>query len=191
MYDLPHVLLCCILAVAAGADSYRAIARFIEARFAWLQVHTGLAWRQAPGHTGLRAILLGLDQQAIEQALRRHARAVLRNTEAATTIAIDGKTLRGSLDRFADTAALQWLSAFATAERLVIGQVALADGDKGGEIAAAQRLIQDLGLQGRLFTLDALHCQKNAASRRRQRQRRAGSTQRQPARAAESDGGAV
>ena len=42
MYDLPHVLLCCILAVASGADFYRAIARFIEARFAWLQVHTGL-----------------------------------------------------------------------------------------------------------------------------------------------------
>ena len=75
MYDLAHVLLCCILAVAPGADFYRAIARFIEARFAWLQVHTGLTWRQAPGHTGLRglrglrAILLGLDQHAIEQAL--------------------------------------------------------------------------------------------------------------------------
>jgi hypothetical protein len=29
MYDLAHVLLCCILAVASGADSYRAIVRFI------------------------------------------------------------------------------------------------------------------------------------------------------------------
>jgi predicted transposase YbfD/YdcC len=33
-------------------------------------------------------------------------------------------------------------------------------GDKGGEIAAAQELIQTLGLTGKLFTFDALHCPK-------------------------------
>jgi hypothetical protein len=160
MYDLPHVLVCCILAVAAGAQSYKAIARFIKARFGWLQEHLELEWRQAPGYTGLRAILLGLDQAEVEKALRRQAAAALANAQAASTIAIDGKTLRGSLDHFADTAAMQWLSAFATEERLVIGQVAIVDGEKGGEIAAAQKLIEELGLQGKLFTLDALHCQK-------------------------------
>ena len=165
MYDLPHVVLCCILAVAAGADSYRAIVRFIDVRLGWLQQHTALAWRRAPSHTGLRAILLGLDQPALEQALRRRAKAALA-AEPVASIASDGKTLRGSLDRFADVAPLQWLSAFATGQRLVLGQVALADGDKGGEIAAAQRLIEELGLRGKLFTLDALHAQKNAASRR-------------------------
>jgi hypothetical protein len=189
MYDLPHVVLSCILAVASGADSYRAMARFIDLRLEWLRTHTGLRWRQAPGHTGLRAILLGLDQHAVEQALRRQARAALSaaQTAHATTIAIDGKTLRGSLDRFADVAALQWVSAFATQERLVLGQVTLADGDKGGEIAAAQQLIQDLGLQGQLFTLDALHCQKNTGGGRAKRQRRVGATQRQPAHAAAGD----
>jgi len=28
MFDLPHVLLCCILAMLAGADSYRSVYRF-------------------------------------------------------------------------------------------------------------------------------------------------------------------
>jgi len=172
MYDLPHVLLCCILAVAGGADSYRAIVRFIDTRLGWLRRHTGLAWRRAPSHTGLRGILLGLDQAAVEQALRHRASAALDEPASGRgiTIAIDGKTLRGSLDRFADQAALQWLSAFATGQRLVLGQVALADGDKGGEIAAAQRLIEELDLKGKLYTLDALHCQKNFAPRRGQRQ---------------------
>jgi hypothetical protein len=53
-------------------------------------------------------ILLGLDQRAVEQALRRRTKAALKS-EAGTcgaTIAIDGKTLRGSLDRFADVAPL-------------------------------------------------------------------------------------
>lgn len=172
MYDLPHVLLCCILAVAAGADSYRAITRFIDARLLWLRLNTGLRWRRAPSHTGLRMILLGLDHAAVEQALRRRSKVVLEGEASRRegTIAIDGKTLRGSIQQFADVAPLQWLSAFATGEQLVLGQIALADGDKGGEIAAAQRLIEELGLRGRLFTLDALHCQKNAGSGARQRQ---------------------
>jgi len=165
MYDLPHVLLCCILAVTAGADSYRAIVRFIDTRLEWLREHTGLTWRRAPTHTGLRAILLGLDQAAVEQALRRRMAQTLAagSREAVVTVAIDGKTLRGSLDRFADQAALQWLSAFASQPRLVLGQVQWDSGGKAGEIAAAQRLIEELGLTDKLYTLDALHCQKNSA----------------------------
>jgi hypothetical protein len=68
--------------------------------------------------------------------------------------------LRGSLDRFADQAAVQWISAFATDAKVVLGHIELSGGDKGGEIAAAQDLIQTLGLTGKLFTFDALHCQK-------------------------------
>ena len=169
------MLLCCILAVTAGADSYRAIVRFIDTRLEWLREHTGLAWRRAPTHTGLRAILLGLDQAAVEQALRRRAAQALAagaGEEVVTVVtgAIDGKTLRGSLDRFADQAALQWLSAFASQPRLVLGQVHWDSGGKAGEIAAAQRLIEELGLTDKLYTLDALHCQKNSAPRQRRRQ---------------------
>jgi hypothetical protein len=164
MYDLAHVVLCCIVAVASGADSYRAIARFMQLKLDWLRQNTALKWRQAPSHTGLRAILLGLDQLALEQALREHTKQVLEQGAGAGTgivhIAIDGKTLRGSLARFADVAPLQWLSAFATEARLVVGQVSLADADKGGEIGAAQKLIEALELKGKLYTLDALHCQK-------------------------------
>ena len=50
--------------------------------------------------------------------------------------------------------------AFATGKRLVLGQMSWHSGDKDDEIAAARRLIEELGLQGKLFTLDALHCQK-------------------------------
>jgi hypothetical protein len=63
--------------------------------------------------------LLGLDQVALEQALRKHRKQVLDAAGAQESadasgiehIAIDGKTLRGSLARFADVAALQWLRA--------------------------------------------------------------------------------
>ena len=74
------------------------------------------------------------------------------------------------LDRFAEQAALQWLSAFASRPRLVLGQVHWDSGGKAGEIAAAQRLIKELGLTDKLYTLDALHCQKNSAPGHRRRQ---------------------
>jgi predicted transposase YbfD/YdcC len=50
--------------------------------------------------------------------------------------------------------------------KVVLGHVGLSGGDKGGEIAAAQELIQTLGLTGKLFTLDALPCKKNAEPHR-------------------------
>jgi predicted transposase YbfD/YdcC len=43
----------------------------------------------------------------------------------------------------------------------VLGQVLIEDAGKNHEIQAAQRLIETLGLAGRLYTLDALHLQKN------------------------------
>jgi predicted transposase YbfD/YdcC len=104
--------------------------------------------------------LLKLDGNEIEAALRKHAG---ENVDAAL-ISIDAKTLRGSLDRFADKAAVQWISAFAGQEKIVLGHVELTGGDKGGEIGAAQELIATLGLTGKLFTFDALHCQKKRST---------------------------
>ena len=68
------------------------------------------------------------------------------------------------------------LSAFASEAALILAHQEIADGD---EIAAAQALIEQLGLSGILFTADALHCQKNL--RGRDRQRAAGAGQGQPA----------
>lgn len=81
-------------------------------------------------------------------------------SEDAAVIALDGKTLRGSLDRFEGTRAAQVLSAFALEERLVLGQIVLEDTGKDHEIQAVQRLIEILGFTGRLYTLDALLLQK-------------------------------
>ena len=76
-------------------------------------------------------------------------------------IALDGKTWRGSFDRFQDQKALQMLSALPTDRPLILGPVLIGAAGKSHEIPAAQQLINELGLTGRLFTLDALHCQNS------------------------------
>ena len=74
-----------------------------------------------------------------------------------------GKSLRGSFDHFEDRKAAQVLSALAVDSTLVLGHIWICDedGDKNHEIQAAQQLVEALGLSGRLFTMDALHTQKN------------------------------
>ena len=95
----------------------------------------------------------------METAFRRHA-SLLQTACAKPgngSLAIDGKTLRGSFDGFHDRAAAQLLSVFATDTALVLAHSDIEE--KSNEIPAAQALLAELGLASRLITLDALHCQ--------------------------------
>ena len=96
---------------------------------------------------------------------RRHAALLqaARATPGQGSIALDGKTLRGSFDNVHDRAAAQVLSAFATDTAPVLAHVDIAE--KSNEIAAVQSLQADLGVaSGAIVTLDALHCQKNIST---------------------------
>jgi len=178
LYKLPHVLLFSILAIVAGCNSYRGVERrrspdivtFIDVHRRRLNMAFGLNWRRAPAHTAIRYILQGLDPAGVEAAFRRHAALLqaARATPGQGSIALDGKTLRGSVeprgspgfDKFHDRAAAQVLSAFVTDTALVLAHVDIAE--KSNEIPAAQALLAELGLApGAIVTLDALHCQKN------------------------------
>jgi len=162
LYTLRYVLLFSILAIVTGGNSYRGIVTFIDVHRQRLNAAFGLTWRRAPAHTAIRYILQGLDPAAVEVVFRRHA-ALLQAARAIPgqgSIALDGKTLRGSFDAFHDRAAAQVLSAFATDTALVLAHVDIAE--KSNEIPAAQALLAELGVAGgALVTLDALHCQKN------------------------------
>lgn len=164
LYRLPYVLLFSILAVVTGCNSYRGIVTFIDVHRHRLNAAFGLKWRRAPAHTAIRYILQGLDPAAVEAVFRRHA-ALLQagcGTPGQGSIALDGKTLRGSFDNFHDRAAAQVLSAFATDTALVLAHVEIAE--KSNEIPAAQGLLAELGVApGAIVTLDALHCQKNSS----------------------------
>jgi hypothetical protein len=99
---------------------------------------------------------------AVEAVFRRHAALLqaARATPEKGSIALDGKTLRGSFDNFHERAAAQVLSAFATDTTLVLAHIDIAE--KSNEIPAAQTLLTELGVaSGAIVTLDALHCQKN------------------------------
>jgi hypothetical protein len=166
MYDLPHLLLFSLLAVASGATSYRKIHPLIATHWQRLNSAFECHWRQAPAYTSIRYALQGLEAEEVEQAFRTHAAALAgKPITERPCIALDGKTLRGSLDRFEDKKAAQVLSALACESRLVLGHILMEDTEKDHEIQAAQRLIRERGLTGQLYTLDALHLQKTPSSK--------------------------
>jgi len=117
LYKLPHVLLFAILAIVTGCNSYRGVERrrspdivtFIDVHRRKLNAAFGPNWRRAPAHTAVRYILQGLDPTGVEAAFRRHAALVqaARATPGKGSVALDGKTLRGSFDKFRDRAAAQ------------------------------------------------------------------------------------
>ena len=172
LYGLAHVFLFSILAVMAGANSYRAIHSFLDVHLPRLKETFGLNWKRAPAYTTVRGILQGLAAADVEKVFRLHAAILNENAacQGMRVVAFDGKTLRGSFDKFTDTRPAHLVRrrtvpphhAFAADTALVLGHLEIDD--KSNEIPAVQRLLGELGLAASVVTVDALHCQKKPSN---------------------------
>ena len=163
LYRLPEVVLFAILAIVAGANSYRAVHSFIDVHLAQLRDAFGVKWRKAPAYTTIRGSGQ-LDPASVEAVFRRHA-AILNDAaeiQGRRHVAIDGKTLRRSFDNFLDRRAAHMLSAFASDTALVLAH--LDCDEKSNEIPAVQTLLGSLPLSDAVVTVDAMHCQKKHSS---------------------------
>ncbi len=97
--------------------------------------------------------------RVLEDTFRKYSKALAEKTDSPCyALACDGKTLRGSFDHMSDQRAAQLLSVFAHEEQLILSHIDV--GEKSNEIPAFQQLLEELNLEGQLFTLDAMHTQK-------------------------------
>ena len=161
-YPLAEVVLVTILAVLGGAVSYREIHSFIKVRFVLLRNTLGLGWRKPISYTQLRLVIQGMDRESLEAVFRSYSAEVAEALpEKCEYLACDGKVLRGSFDHMEDQKAAELLSIFAVKEKLILAHKEIPD--KTNEIPAFQELVKNIGLKNKLFTLDAMHTQKNAA----------------------------
>ena len=116
-----------------------------------------------PSHDTFRRVFQAVCPQALQHCLLQWLQGVRQAAPAAgAVIAIDGKTLRRTFDRAQGLGALHLVSAWASANGLTLGQVAV-DG-KSNEITAIPQLIELLDLRDCVVTIDAAGCQKEIAA---------------------------
>jgi len=159
-YPLPEVLLLCLLAVLAGADSFVEIALFGRQKLELLRRFRPFT-DGTPSHDHLGDIFASLDAEAFQHCFVAWV-AELTGIPSGV-IAIDGKTSRRSYQRKGANNPIHMVSAFAARQRLVLGQVKVAD--KSNEIVAIPKLLDMLSIEGAIVTLDAMGCQRNVASK--------------------------
>ena len=158
MYPLAEVLLLCLLAVLAGAETVTDIARFGEKKLDLLRRLRPFA-AGTPAHDHLGDILATLDAEAFQRCFVAWVAALIGVPEGV--VAIDGKTVRRSKGVAKD--AIHMVSAFAARQRLVLGQVKVAD--KANEIVAIPKLLDMLAIKGAVVTIDAMGCQRAIAQK--------------------------
>src|SRR5438552_914925 len=118
-----------------------------------------------PSHDTFRRVFQAVCPQALQRCLLQWLQGLRQAAPAAAqgeVVAIDGKTLRRTFDRARSLGALHLVSAWATANGLTLGQVAVDA--KSNEITAIPQLIELLDLKDCVVTIDAAGCQKEIAA---------------------------
>jgi len=159
LHPLVSILVIAVCAVVCGAESWDEIAAFGEAKEKWLKSFLDLP-HGIPSHDTFNRVFAALDPQQFQACFVSWMKAVAQ-VLPAQVIAIDGKTVRGSHDRANGKAAIHMVSAWASANRLVLAQVKVDD--KSNEITAIPELLRALALGGCIVTIDAMGCQRAIA----------------------------
>jgi predicted transposase YbfD/YdcC len=157
LLDIIAITLC---AVICGADDWVNVATFGRVKEAWLRTFLALPGG-IPSHDTFGRVFALLDPDEFRGCFLSWAQAVV-GAPGGQVVAIDGKTLRRSHDRRAGTGALHLVSAWATANGLVLGQV--ATDAKSNEITAIPALLRLVALEGATVTIDAMGCQTAIAA---------------------------
>lgn len=156
-HALLDVMIMAVLATLCGADDWESVEAFGEEQEPWLRTFLELP-NGIPSHDTFSRIFRRLDTQAFAECFLEWTRAVRRKIPK-DVVAIDGKTLRASMD--AETSPLHMVSAWSSGNRMVLGQLAVDS--KSNEIHAIPELLKVLDLRGCIVTIDAMGCQKDIA----------------------------
>ena len=158
-HNLIDIVVIAVCAIIAGADGWVAVETFGRAKENWLRTFLELP-SGIPSHDTFGRVFGQLDPTEFQAAFFSWVQAVCE-TLKGQIIALDGKSLRRSHDKGWGKGAIHMVSAWATAQRLVLGQRKIDA--KSNEISALPELLKVLALEGCIVTIDALGCQTDIA----------------------------
>ena len=159
LYPLPEILLLLLCATLAGADDLVEVELWGDEHLPFLRRF--LPCRHGvPSHDTLGEVVAALDPALFKDCFTSWVEAL--REAAPDLVAVDGKTSRRSHARSKGREPLHLVSAWASRQRLVLGQEAV--GGKSNEITAIPLLLERLALDGALVTIDAIGAQTGIAA---------------------------
>ncbi|RJE76696.1 hypothetical protein BGP78_11960 [Pseudoalteromonas sp. MSK9-3] len=161
IYPLHDVLFLTVAAIIAGCEGWEDIEDFGHCKLEWLRQYAPFK-HATPVHDTIARLVSRVNPDALHKCFVQW----MKETETLTdnqVIAIDGKTLRRSYDPSDRKSTIHMVSAFASQNGVVMGQ--LKTDAKSNEITAIPELLDLLELKGHLVTLDAMGCQTKIAKK--------------------------
>lgn len=158
-HKLLDILVVAICAVICGANGWSDIELFGKNKQAWLEKFLELP-NGIPSHDTFGRVFALIEPEEFRRSFMEWVQAINELTQGQV-VAVDGKQLRGSRDKAGGHAAINMVSAWASANQLVLGQVKVEE--DSNEITAIPQLLQLLDLTGCLVTVDALGTQTEIA----------------------------
>lgn len=155
-HQLTDILMIAVCGALCGVDNFVELERFGRAKEEWFRTFLALP-NGIPSHDTFGRVFSLLDAQRFRTVFLQWASALSQQFQVRH-IAVDGKTLRASVDRANGHPALHLVNAWAVDAGLALGTMAVEAGTN--ELATAPKLLELLNLRGCLVTLDALHCQR-------------------------------
>lgn len=158
LYSITDLISTAILAVLCGYEDWEDVSMWAEGQLSWLQSF-GICLEGAPSHDTYSRFFRFLSPEVMERCFIEWTQSLAGKINGV--IAIDGKTVRGSRDAASGLDAIHMVSAFATDNELILGQ--LKTEGKGKELEGIKLMIELLDLEGTTVTIDAGGCQREVA----------------------------
>jgi predicted transposase YbfD/YdcC len=161
LHKLEDILVLSICAVICGAETWVDIAEFGRSKEgffrSFLELPNGI-----PSHDTFGRVFAAMDAEAFEKSFQSWVKD-LAGSSRGKLIALDGKTVRRSLDQAGGKAAIHMVSAWVHENHAVFGQLRVDD--KSNEITAIPKLLEMLDLKDATVTIDAIGCQREIAAK--------------------------
>jgi hypothetical protein len=170
-HELWLILLLIILGAMMGYWGYRPLAEFVEGYGQEICRKLNLAPdTPLPSYSTFRRVMQGLDYDVLANVFTQWAQ-FQHEVEPGEWFACDGKSIKGSVTDY-DQAQQNFVSMVSlfSHQRGVVQAVMPMEHKQTSEQEVVRVLLSAVGLSGIGVTLDALHCQKNAAPHHQARQ---------------------
>jgi predicted transposase YbfD/YdcC len=156
---LVDIFIIAICATICGAETWEEIAEFGTAKKEWFKTFLQLP-NEIPSHDTFRRVFLLVNPKHFQESFLEWIQSIAHLSKGEI-IAIDGKQVRGAGNRADGKEGLRMVSAWATENRLSLGQIRTEA--KSNEIQAIPELLKLLSISGCIVTIDAMGCQKEIA----------------------------